>query len=218
MLVELGVPVVDADLLAREVVEMGTPAYKRIQEEFGPDVFQPSGELDRGKLGALIFTDVEKRKLINSITHPEIYSKMKQQVFKHFLNGEQMVVLDLPLLFETGSALPYVYKTIVVNCDADEQLKRLQARGGYTEMQAKDRIESQMPLTLKTSRADFVVENTDSHKYTRQQVEDIVRTLRASKRHIRNRVLLGLGAVAVFAAVCGLIYFIASLILRRLIL
>ncbi|XP_018010496.1 dephospho-CoA kinase domain-containing protein [Hyalella azteca] len=215
ILEELGVPVVDADLIAREVVQIGTPAYQRIQKEFGPDVFQVSGELDRGKLGAVIFTDEEKRKLINSITHPQIYSKMKRQVFRHFINGEQMVVLDLPLLFETGKALPYIYKTIVVNCDPEEQLKRLQARGGYTERQAKERIECQMPLSLKTARADFVIENSGARQYTRSQVEDIVRTLRASKRHVRNKILLALAALVVLAATCWLLSVLINVVARR---
>lgn len=212
---EFGVPVVDADLIAREVVEIGSPAYERLRDEFGSGIFQSSGELDRGKLGALIFTDEEKRKLVNSITHPQIYSKMRRQVMRHFLGGEQMVVLDLPLLFETGRALPYIFKTIVVNCDGEEQQKRLQKRGGYTEMQAQDRISAQMPLSLKTSRADFVVENTGSRQYTREQVEDIVRALRASNRHIRNRVLLVLAAFGLFAALVLVTYFALGLFARR---
>uniref|UniRef100_A0A2P2HWQ5 Dephospho-CoA kinase domain-containing protein n=1 Tax=Hirondellea gigas TaxID=1518452 RepID=A0A2P2HWQ5_9CRUS len=215
ILQELGVPVVDADLIAREVVEIGSPAYLRIEEEFGPEVFQQSGELDRGKLGALIFADAEKRKRINSITHPQIYAKMRSQVFRHFLNGEQMVVLDLPLLYETGRALTYIYKTIVVSCDKDEQKRRLQLRGGYTELQAQDRIESQMPLDLKTARADYVIENTGQRQYTRQQVEDIVRTLRRSKHHILNKLLLGAGAVMLLAILIVFSYTVLGLIARK---
>lgn len=96
------------------VVEPGKPAWHKIRKEFGPEVFLENGELDRVKLGDLIFNDVEKRKKLNTITHPHIYREMGWQAFKCFLKGHPFIVMDLPLLFETGHMLGYLYKVIVV--------------------------------------------------------------------------------------------------------
>lgn len=96
------------------VVESGKPAWHKIRKEFGPEVFLDTGELDRAKLGDLIFNDVDKRKKLNAITHPDIYKEMYWQTFKHFLQGHQFIVMDLPLLFETGHMLNYLHKIIVV--------------------------------------------------------------------------------------------------------
>lgn len=95
-------------------MEPGKPAWHKIQKEFGPEVFQSTGELDRAKLGDLIFNDVEKRKKLNAATHPHIYREMCWDAFKYFLQGHPFIVMDLPLLFETGSMLNYLHKIIVV--------------------------------------------------------------------------------------------------------
>lgn len=96
------------------VVEPGKPAWRKIQEEFGPDVFLDTKHLDRVKLGDLIFNDVEKRKKLNAITHPDIYKEIYWQTIKYFLQGHPFIVMDLPLLFETGHMLNYLHKIIVV--------------------------------------------------------------------------------------------------------
>ena len=96
------------------VVEPGKPAWHKIQEEFGPDVFLDTKHLDRTKLGDLIFNNVEKRKKLNAITHPDIYKEIYWQTIKYFLQGHPFIVMDLPLLFETGHMLNYLYKIIVV--------------------------------------------------------------------------------------------------------
>lgn len=96
------------------VVEPGKPAWKKIREGFGTDVFHDDGTLDRTKLGDLIFNDVEKRKKLNAITHPHIYREMYWQTLKYFLQGHAFIVMDLPLLFETGHMLNYLHKVIVV--------------------------------------------------------------------------------------------------------
>lgn len=96
------------------VVEPGKPAWHKIQKEFGPDVFLDTKQLDRAKLGDLIFNDVEKRKKLNAITHPDIYKEIYWQTIKYFLQGYPFIVMDLPLLFETGHMLNYLHKIIVV--------------------------------------------------------------------------------------------------------
>jgi len=208
MIKEAGVPVVDADTIARQVVEVGTPAYKEIVKHFGDEVLQEDGSIDRGKLGAAVFSDEGKRKLINSITHPRIYAEMRSQAFRHFLALEQFVVLDLPLLYESGYALPFMAKTVVVTCTPEQQQERLQARGGYTELQARARIEAQWPLADKAGQADYVIENSSSRGYTREQTEAIVRALRSSNRHLVNRALL----MACLVGVLMLLLWLARLI------
>lgn len=96
------------------VVEPGKPAWYKIKKEFGDDVFQSDGNLDRIKLGDHIFNDIEKRKKLNAITHPDIYKEIIWQAFKYFFQGHSFIVMDLPLLFETGKMLGYLYKIIVV--------------------------------------------------------------------------------------------------------
>lgn len=95
-------------------MEPQKPAWKKIRKEFGEGVFQEDGQLDRTKLGDLIFNDVEKRKKLNEITHPDIYRGICWQALKYFFQGHPFIVMDLPLLFETGNMLNYLHKIIVV--------------------------------------------------------------------------------------------------------
>lgn len=104
----------DAYMCMFTVVEPGKPAWYKIRDEFGPDVFLETKYLDRSKLGDLIFSDVEKRKTLNAITHPAIYKAIYWQAFKYLVQGHPFIVLDLPLLFETGHMLNYLHKIIVV--------------------------------------------------------------------------------------------------------
>ncbi|XP_042241042.1 dephospho-CoA kinase-like [Homarus americanus] len=207
MIQEMGVPVIDADLIARQIVEPGKKAWKKIRETFGDEMFLESGELDRPKLSSLVFTDAEKRKTINKITHPEIYGEIRRQVFRYFLKGEQFVVLDLPLLFESNKVTSYLYKTIVVSCDDETQLERLMDRNQYTEKEAISRIEAQMPLEKKCNMADIIIENSGSLSNTRKQVEGIIKLVRTSNHHIYNRVVYGGGFMAVLVAILYLLIF-----------
>ncbi|XP_037800029.1 dephospho-CoA kinase-like [Penaeus monodon] len=206
MMKELGVPVVDADLIARQIVEPGKKAWKKIRQVFGEEVFLESGEIDRAKLGAVVFADIEKRRAINKITHPLIYSEIRYQVFKYLLKGEQFVVLDLPLLYESNKVTSYLYKTIVVACEDEIQLERLLTRNQYTEKEAIARIEAQMPLEKKCSMADIIIENSGSLANTRKQVEGIVRLLRSSNYHIYNRVVYGGMLLAFISLAIFLLY------------
>ncbi|XP_068215594.1 dephospho-CoA kinase [Palaemon carinicauda] len=208
MVKDMGVPVVDADLIARQIVEPGRRAWKKIREVFGDEVFLDSGEIDRPKLGAIVFSDIEKRRALNKITHPDIYSEIRGQVFKHFLRGEQFVVLDLPLLYESNRVSSYLYKTIVVSCDDELQLERLLERNQFTEKEAIARIEAQMPLDRKCQLADIIIENSGSIAETRKQVEGIIKLLRSSNHHIYNRVFYGGIFIVVLTAIAMLMYWI----------
>ncbi|XP_016327489.1 dephospho-CoA kinase domain-containing protein-like [Sinocyclocheilus anshuiensis] len=98
---ELGCPVIDADVVARKVVEPQSPAYRLIVQHFGQEILLDNGEIDRQKLGQIIFSSPKKRRLLNSITHPEIHKEMFKQILLYFIKGYRYVVLDVPLLFET---------------------------------------------------------------------------------------------------------------------
>ncbi|XP_076181087.1 dephospho-CoA kinase isoform X2 [Ptiloglossa arizonensis] len=196
---EYGIPVIDADQIARK--EPGKPAWHKIQKEFGPDVFLDTKELDRVKLGDLIFNDIEKRKKLNAITHPDIYKEIYWQTFKHFLQGHQFIVMDLPLLFETRHMLNYLYKIIVVTCEEDLQLQRLIERRGFTEAKAKLRIAAQMSLEKKAEMANFVIENSSSERDTREQTIKVINVLKSSKYHWKLRLLIGFCCTILLAGV-----------------
>ncbi|XP_032674055.1 dephospho-CoA kinase [Odontomachus brunneus] len=188
---EHGIPVIDADIIAREVVEPGKPAWYKIQNEFGSEVFLETRYLDRAKLGELIFNDVEKRRKLNAITHPDIYKKIYWQVFQYLIQGHPFIVLDLPLLFETGHMLDFLHKIIVVTCEEDLQLQRLMERSGFTEAKAKIRVAAQMSLEKKAEMANFVIENSSSVSDTREQTIKVINVLRCSKQHWKLRCLVG---------------------------
>lgn len=174
MLKELGLPIVDADLVARQVVEPGTETLRKITEAFGEEILTEKGELDRPKLGAIIFNDEEKRKVLNSIIHPAIRKEMLRQRDEHITKGEKAVIMDIPLLFES-KLQHYVEKIIVVTVTEDVQLKRLMVRNQFSEEEALSRIRSQLPLSVKEQGADAVINNNGSLEETKKQLLNILR-------------------------------------------
>ncbi|KAL2725359.1 dephospho-CoA kinase domain-containing protein [Vespula squamosa] len=196
---EHGIPVIDADAIARKVVEPGRPAWHKIQMEFGSEVFLSTKQLDRAKLGDIIFNDVEKRKKLNAITHPDIYREIYWQTFKYFIQGHPFIVLELPLLFESGHMLNYLHKIIVVTCEEDLQLQRLMERTGFTEAKAKIRIEAQMSLEKKADMANFVIENSGTERDTREQTIKVINVLKCSKYHWKLRFIVGFCCTVILA-------------------
>jgi dephospho-CoA kinase len=174
MLKELGITIIDADVEARLAVQKGEPAFVQIVEAFGREILQPDGEIDRQKLGSIIFHQSEKRLLLNNIVHPEVRKRMKGQIEIAETNGEEVVVLDIPLLFE--SKLTYmVEKTVLVYVDENIQLQRLMERNNLSQQEAVARIHSQMPLSEKVSLADAVIDNNRSIQDTKQQLLTILK-------------------------------------------
>jgi len=173
MFANLGAEVIDADQLAREVVEPGQPALEEIATAFGREILLPDGRLDRGKLARIIFADPIARARLNAITHPRIQERMATEMA---LRGSRpgVLIVDIPLLYEndrTGT----VDNVIVVWVDTKTQLRRLVERDGLTADEARQRIAAQMPLDEKRARADMVVDNSGSRQNTRRQVEAIYR-------------------------------------------
>ena len=167
------VTVVDADLIAREVVEPGEPALTRIISQFGTSVLCSDGQLDRKALGDVIFRDPISRMELNRITHPYIRRRMLWQTLIAFLKGRQYVVLDSPLLFESGKLYSYLNACVVVYCEEDTQRQRLMERNQLSEKEANERIGSQMPLKVKCKMADFVINNSMSRQQTAEQTVQI---------------------------------------------
>lgn len=173
-----GAAVIDADELARAVVEPGQPALAEIVKAFGRDVLLSDGRLDRGKLAAIIFADPVARARLNAITHPPIQQRIEVEISKR-RNQPGVLLVDIPLLYENDRA-GLVSRVIVVWVDPDTQLRRLRERDGLTIEEARQRIDAQMPLDQKRARADHVVDNSGSLEDTRRQVESIYRAYAAA--------------------------------------
>ncbi|KAI0253481.1 CoaE-domain-containing protein [Lactifluus subvellereus] len=171
-----GIPVIDADLLAREVVRPGTRAFKKIISTFGREVLQEDGTLDRSKLGAIVFRDEEQRRRLNAIIHPAVRWGMAMGVLKCWLRGERVCVLDIPLLIETKIYL-WVGRVVVVYCSAEIQLQRLMQRDKSTRDDARARLESQLPITEKLAYADIVMDNSGTLAELEVQVDGFARRL-----------------------------------------
>ena len=170
MLAARGATVIDADLLARDVVEPGAPALAEIAAEFGPWVLQADGHLDRTALGALVFSDEQARLRLNAITHPRVGELMQQRVAEALASPAPLVVVDVPLLFEGGRQTMFE-GVMLVWAPVAVQLQRLVERDGWSEAEARQRIAAQMPIDAKRALATWVVDNSGSPADTERQVE-----------------------------------------------
>jgi len=169
-LMRRGAALVDADLLAREVVEPGNPALAEIVAEFGPSVLRPDGRLDRPALGAIVFADAARRARLNAITHPRVGVLMQSRVAEALASDAPLVVVDVPLLFE-GSRQSQFEGVMLVWVPAELQLRRLVERDGMGEDEARARIAAQMPIDEKRPLATWVVDNSGAPEDTEQQVD-----------------------------------------------
>jgi dephospho-CoA kinase len=169
MLAELGAPVVDADQIARDVVQPGQPALAEIVDAFGAEVLLPDGTLDRKRLGALVFADADKRRRLNAITHPRIGGATQGRLAELRAAGAPLAIYEAALIVENGlhRALDGL---IVVSCSEAQQLARLVGRDGLGEDEARARIAAQAPLADKLAAATWVVDTGGSLADTRQQI------------------------------------------------
>ena len=169
----LGCEIIDADLLAREVVAPGEPALAQIAEEFGRDVIQPDGALDRKKLGAVVFGDAARRKRLEQITHPAIRDRFERRLAELEARGFAGIVLwDAPVMIESGG-YKTMEKLVVVATDEATQQARLRGRDAIDAAEADRKIKSQMPVAEKAKLADYVIDNAGDRAATEQQVRDV---------------------------------------------
>ena len=174
MLEKYRFPIVDADQVARLVVEPGEPALTEIVAAFGEEILLEDGSLNRKKLGDLIFHDPSKRAILNGIIHPAIRKEMLRQRDEWLNNGAEVVIMDIPLLFES-KLQHFVEKILVVSLSEEKQLERLMEPNQLNEEEARARISSQLPLSVKEEGADAVIYNESTLEKTEQQLNYILK-------------------------------------------
>ncbi len=175
MLRALGAEVVDADEASHAVYEPGTPGFAAVVREFG-DGYVRDGHIDRKALGELVFKDPEARRRLNAIVHPLVREWMADRTAEAVDRGADVVVQDVPLLFE--NKLESLFPTVIlVWVPAEMQVERLVGGRSFTPERAREVIAAQMPIEDKRSRATHVIDNTGSPQSTRAQVEKLWRSL-----------------------------------------
>jgi len=184
-LAERGAVVVDADKLAREVVEPGTPALAAIADRFGADVISADGSLNRPALGAIIFTDPEARLALNAITHPAVWKRARELFAEaESADPDAVVVYDVPLLAEAAADRPITFDlVVVVDASAETRLKRLVELRGLSEDEARHRISSQASDAERLALADVVVDSDGSLAETLAQADALYARVRAGVSH-----------------------------------
>jgi dephospho-CoA kinase len=168
-----GLPVVEADVLAREVVEPGSEGHARVLEAFGPEIVSASGALDRKRLGRLVFSDGAARARLESILHPLIRAAQKRKLAQLERAGEPLACYEAPLLVEVGLAAE-LRPLVVVTAGVQTQLARAKSRDGLDEDAARARIAAQMPLADKVALADYVIENDGSLEHARAEADRVL--------------------------------------------
>lgn len=184
LLAERGALVVDADRMAREVVEPGTPGLTAIRERFGAGILTREGALDRAALGALVFVDPASRRALEDITHPLIRARTEHIIAA--ATPETVVVNDVPLLVETGGASAY-HLVVVVDVEVEERVRRLVSSRGMAEADARARIANQASREARLAVADVVVDNNGPTAELLPQVDALWRRLEAYDAHLRAR-------------------------------
>lgn len=172
LLTEWGIPVVDTDLVARQVVQPGEPALAELAAAFGPDILGPDGQLRRERLAERIFTDVEAHQRLEAILHPRIRAAWVRQVEEWRREGRAAVAVAIPLLFETNAA-SHFDAIICVACSERSQTERLAARG-WSQEQIAQRCRAQWPIEKKMALSDYVVWSEGGKELLADQLRRIV--------------------------------------------
>lgn len=172
MLLEHGAVLVDCDVLAHQALKPGQAAYDEVIAAFGPRIVLPGGEIDRARLGEVVFSDAQARRRLEGIVHPAVLRMAATEIETYQTQGHRVIILDAPLLIEAG-LLQWVQRLIVVFADEEVQAQRLMARNGLGEEEAKRRIASQMPLSEKVKLADYVIDNSGGVGATTAQVDKV---------------------------------------------
>ncbi|KAF9113107.1 hypothetical protein BGX27_002217 [Mortierella sp. AM989] len=176
----LGIPVIDCDKIARLVVEPSHSAYKKLVKHFGTVILQNQeyGQpLDRYKLGTIIFSDAAQRRIANGIIHPAVRDEILKSLFKYWVMGTSLVVIDVPLLLE-GDLWRIVSEVIVVYCPPEMQLARIKSRDGLSEEDATARINAQRPLIEKVDYADHVIYNISDLETLKRSTLKVMEAIR----------------------------------------
>jgi dephospho-CoA kinase len=184
---ELGAHIIDADRVVHELLTSGTQTFTKIVEAFGESILDSAREIDRKKLGQIVFFDEGKRLLLNQLTHHDVGVEILRRIFEleqSFLSG--IIIVDAALMIETGGYKIYD-RLIVVTCDPSLQISRLMSRDHLNEQEARARMNSQMPIEEKLKLADFTIETSGMLKQTRDQVEAIYRDLLIQELRLKEQ-------------------------------
>lgn len=176
---EAGVPVVDADVLSREVVSPGSPALNAIRKRFGPDSVRRDGTMDRVRIAQIVFKDKRARLDLEAIIHPAVI-KAINDFFAALPKRTPFAVADVPLLFETGRDKDFD-AVIVVSCPREMQLQRLMERNKLSKEDAERRLAAQLPIDQKVKKATYVITNDGTFEATNAQVDALIATLTDAK-------------------------------------
>ena len=172
MLSERGATIIDADVLARRAVELGTTAYAKIVARWGSSILAPDGHLDRAALRRIVFADHEQLEELNQIVHPEVERLRARLIEQAKRRGDRVVVCDIPLLFERHMTDRFD-RIVLVDANRVIRLERLVKERGLRETEAMDMIAAQMPAELKRARADFIIENDGTFAQLERRVHDV---------------------------------------------
>ncbi len=175
---EKNVTVIDSDVITHELMQHGQPNWQAIVENFGEEYLTKEGEIDRQKLGTLVFSDASELAKLNRTTHPAIKQALEEQMAAH--HSENLVVVDIPLLYE-GHYEKKIDGVLVVYVDLKTQLARLMKRNNLTSLQAEKKITAQMSLEKKKQLSDFFIDNTGTIETTKEQFEEMYRAILSNK-------------------------------------
>ena len=178
---ERGIPVIDADQVAREVVEVGQPALRKIVERFGAEILLPSGALDRKALGAIVFRDPAALKDLNALTHPAILARVSRHAERYAEQGYRWVIYEAALIIENNLS-PKLDMLIAVICEPETQVTRMMARDGLSDHQARQRLSAQTDNATRRARADLVIDNEGGIKALMTKTDALIETLRVRFR------------------------------------
>jgi dephospho-CoA kinase len=165
-----GAAVIDADLLAREVVLPGEPALAEVAQRFGDDMLQPDGTLDRARLGTLVFADADARRDLERITHPRITALMQERIAQALAGPAPLVAVDIPLLFENARESLFE-GVLLVYAPREVQIRRMRERNGLDAEAAVQRLAAQIPIDEKRDRATWIIDNSSGLEATSRAVD-----------------------------------------------
>lgn len=167
-----GAPVIDADVLVHDALRAGSPAVPDIRSRFGDAVITALGDVDRARLGAIVFQDRQARLELEAILHPVVYRAIEAWMRAQEASGAPFAVAEIPLLYETGREGDFDC-VVVTACDGEEQVRRAVGRSGSSDADARRRIAAQWPLADKVLRADFVIATDGTVEETRRQARSV---------------------------------------------
>ncbi len=178
LMAEAGAIILDADTIAHDLIAKGESAYDLILDAFGDSILDSVGQIDRRRLGSIVFGDEQAIKRLNAIVHPQVRAKLKAEEARYRSLEEAqgknwLLVMMIPLLYESNLA-HMVDKSVLVYCPANQQLERLMARNGFNQTEAEQRLAAQLPIETKVELADQVIDNSRDREYTRQEVKRVL--------------------------------------------